>query len=56
MLQKVSEASQALAKQSLLVVDHLYPHSGLIAADQNQEINRVWRNIHTASQHRLFKH
>lgn len=56
MLQKVSEASQALAKQSLLVVDHLYPHGGLIAADQNQEINRVWRNIHTASQHRLFKH
>ncbi|HTH56495.1 MAG TPA: acyl-CoA dehydrogenase family protein [Cyclobacteriaceae bacterium] len=54
-LQKVSEASQALAKQSLLIVDQLYPHCGLSAADQNREINRVWRNIHTASQHSLFK-
>lgn len=54
-LQKVSKASQALAKQSLSVVDKLYPYCGLTAADQNQEINRVWRNIHTASQHNLFK-
>lgn len=55
MLQKVSEASQALAKLSLEAVDKLYPHCGLTAADQHQEINRVWRNIHTASQHSLFK-
>jgi len=55
-LQKVSNASQALAKQSLALVDLLYPHCGLSAADQNQEINRVWRNIHTASQHSLFRH
>lgn len=54
-LQKVSKASQALAKQSLLVVDQLYPYCGLTAARVDQEINRVWRNIHTASQHSLFK-
>lgn len=54
-LKKVSSASLALAKQSLSVVDHLYPHCGLTAADTTQEINRVWRNIHTASQHSLFK-
>jgi alkylation response protein AidB-like acyl-CoA dehydrogenase len=54
-LQKVSVASQALAKQSLQTVDQLYPLCGLTAADQSQEINRVWRNIHTASQHSLFK-
>jgi hypothetical protein len=55
-LQRVSASSQALATQSLLIVDRLYPHCGLTAADQHQEINRVWRNIHTASQHSLFKH
>jgi hypothetical protein len=55
-LQKVSKASQSLAKQSLSVVDLLYPHCGLTAANETLEINRVWRNIHTASQHSLFKH
>ena len=54
-LANVSKASHALAKQSRQAVDHLYPHCGLTAADTSQEINRVWRNFHTASQHSLFK-
>ncbi len=53
-LMNVSKMSQALAKQSRLLVDHLYPHCGLIATDTSQEINRVWRNLHTAIQHSLF--
>lgn len=54
-LEQVSKASQALAKHALTIVDHVYPLCGLRAANSSQEINRVWRNIHTASQHSLFK-
>ncbi|GHN03252.1 hypothetical protein WSM22_47410 [Cytophagales bacterium WSM2-2] len=54
-LNKVSKASHALVKQSRILVDTLYPHCGLIAADTRQEINRVWRNFHTATQHSLFR-
>jgi len=54
-LRKVSSASHQLAKQALQSVDQTYPLCGLIAADAGHEINRVWRDIHTASQHSLFK-
>lgn len=50
----VSKTSHALAKQSRVLVNELYPHCGLTAADTAHEINRVWRNLHTASQHSLF--
>jgi hypothetical protein len=53
-LVKVSKASHELARQSRTLVDQLYPICGLTAADTTQEINRVWRNLHTASQHSLF--
>ncbi len=53
-LENVIKSSHALARRSLRLVDELYPYCGLIAADPRQEINRVWRNIHTASQHALF--
>lgn len=53
-LRKVSKTSHELAKQSRKLVDQLYPLCGLTAADLSQEINRVWRNLHTASQHSLF--
>lgn len=52
--QQVSEASHAMARCAREVVDTLYPHGGLAAADTRNEINRVWRNLHTASQHGLF--
>ncbi|HEU5145863.1 MAG TPA: acyl-CoA dehydrogenase, partial [Chryseosolibacter sp.] len=53
-LNYVSETSYALAHGSRQVVDALYPYCGLTAADTTQEINRVWRNLHTASQHAIF--
>lgn len=55
MLEGVSHASHHLARKSLRVVDELYPHCGLTAANTGTEINRVWRNLHTASQHTLFQ-
>ena len=53
-LHEVSQASYALAHGALRLVDELYPYCGMPAADPREEISRVWRNIHTASQHALF--
>lgn len=53
-LERVSDTSHGLAQRSRVLVDQLYPYCGLAAADVSQEINRVWRDLHTASQHALF--
>ena len=50
----VSHASHALAKLSRELVDQLYPLCGLAAAHTDSEINRTWRDLHTASQHSLL--
>lgn len=54
LLRQVSEAARALAVQSRIAVDQVYPWCGLAAADKRSVINRVWRDIHTASQHNLL--
>jgi alkylation response protein AidB-like acyl-CoA dehydrogenase len=54
LLKSVSWASHSLAKRALKAVDELYPYCGLEAAQQDTDINRVWRDIHTASQHALL--
>ncbi len=54
LLEEISNISRSLARQAREVVDELYPRSGLAAANPTTEINRVWRNIHTASQHYLL--
>jgi len=54
LLQEVSRISKQLATTSRKVVDDLYPFCGMQAANPETEINRVWRNLHTASQHSLF--
>jgi len=54
LLQEISIASKQLAVTSRTIVDELYPYCGMYAADPDTEINRVWRNLHTASQHSLF--
>ena len=54
LLNQVSETSRQLYRISIEQVNFLYPYAGLAAADMSTEINRVWRNIHTASQHTLF--
>jgi len=54
LLSKVSKSSKNLASGSRALVDKLYPWCGLIAANPNTEMNLVWRNLHTASQHKLL--
>jgi alkylation response protein AidB-like acyl-CoA dehydrogenase len=53
-LMAVSKTSRVLAKYAREIVDLLYPYCGLIAAAPDTEINRVWRDLHTASQHTLL--
>lgn len=54
LLDEVSLSSRRLAHVSRKVTDILFPYCGLEAAKKNSEINRVWRDIHTASQHALL--
>jgi hypothetical protein len=51
----VSRASKELAAAALYWVDKLYPQMGLFAARVDSAINRVWRDLHTASQHPLLR-
>ncbi|RFM30393.1 acyl-CoA dehydrogenase family protein [Deminuibacter soli] len=53
-LQAVSETSRKLAQESRRTADELYPYCGLQAAATDTEINRIWRDLHTASQHGLL--
>ena len=56
LLREVSLSGHRLAHTSRKLVDDLYPYCGIIAANAGEEINRVWRNIHTASQHEIFNY
>ena len=50
----VRTVALALAAVSRAAVDELYPFCGLAAAHRDSEINRVWRDFHTATQHNLL--
>jgi indole-3-acetate monooxygenase len=54
LLQEVSNACRSLAAGARKAVDAIYPLCGLKAANRSSEINRVWRNLHTAGQHPLL--
>ncbi|MFY0255235.1 acyl-CoA dehydrogenase [Chitinophaga sp. 30R24] len=53
-LTAVSDASRKLAHTSRKAADALFPYCGLEAARSETTINRVWRDLHTASQHSLL--
>lgn len=53
-LNEMRRSSHRLADVARKWVGELYPYCGLAAANTDTEINRVWRNFHTASQHALF--
>jgi len=50
----VSLSSRQMVAAARQIVDRLYPYGGLGAARPDAEINRVWRDLHTASQHNLL--
>jgi len=51
---RVSRTSHALAFAVRQWSDRLFPYAGLGAARVDSEINRVWRDLHTAGQHPLL--
>ncbi|MGM9475125.1 acyl-CoA dehydrogenase [Pedobacter sp. GSP4] len=53
-LTEVSSVSRKLAHACWRAASTLFPYCGLEAARKGTEINRVWRDIHTASQHALL--
>jgi hypothetical protein len=53
-LEEVSKVSRQLAATAGRSVDEIFPYCGLVAADRDSEINRVWRNLHTACLHPLL--
>jgi alkylation response protein AidB-like acyl-CoA dehydrogenase len=50
----IKAASLDLVDVARRAVDGLYPYCGLLAAGEGSEINRVWRDFHTATQHALL--
>ena len=53
-LEEVSAMSRKLAHTARKISDVLFIYCGLEAARKETEINRVWRDLHTASQHALL--
>lgn len=54
-LETISTWSRTLVNVSREQVVALYPYVGMVGADTSSEINRVWRDIFTASQHSLLR-
>lgn len=54
LLMDISEASREVRRVSVKLVQLLYPHCGIGASIPDQPINRIFRDIHTASQHNLL--
>ncbi|QNL48897.1 acyl-CoA dehydrogenase [Olivibacter sp. SDN3] len=54
LLGEISRRSRQLVKNARLHANNLYPYGGMAAATTNEEINLVWRNLFTASQHSLL--
>lgn len=48
------EDSLALLEAGREAVDRLFPLCGLEGSDPRSDLNRVWRDFHTATQHGLF--
>lgn len=50
----LNAAALALVNAGRNAVDTLYPYCGLHTADARSDINRVWRDLHTATQHAML--
>jgi alkylation response protein AidB-like acyl-CoA dehydrogenase len=48
------DAALAWARTAREAVDGVYPLCGLAAADPRTALNRIWRDLHTATQHAML--
>jgi len=54
LMHQVSQACRALVTVCREAVAAVYPYCGMAGADTQTALNRVWRDLHTASQHALL--
>jgi alkylation response protein AidB-like acyl-CoA dehydrogenase len=54
LLLAVGDVARRAVAAALHCTDELYPYGGMEMMRMGSEINRVWRDIHTASQHTLL--
>jgi hypothetical protein len=54
LLQDITIACRQIVSEGRKTINGLYPCCGLAALDPSSEINRLWRNFHTATQHSLL--
>lgn len=52
LLENITTSCRQLVGTARNIVNQLYPCCGLTALDPASEINRLWRNFHTACQHK----
>ncbi len=52
--ERLGEACRSMVGLTRNAVNDLYPYCGMTAAEQGADINRVWRDFHTASLHTIF--
>lgn len=53
-ISQVSKLSRKVVAKTLDAAHHLYPHTGMRVLNPQTEINRAWRDLHTASQHTML--
>ncbi len=53
-LQAISYSARRLGNGAHSLVNEVFPFCGLLAANRNTEINRVWRNLNTAALHSVL--
>lgn len=51
----VGERGRILVRESLSAIARLFPLLGMRGADPAEPVNRMWRDIFTASQHMIFR-
>ncbi len=51
----VSASTHQMVQEGLALAHSVYLYSGMQGADTQSVINRVWRNLNTASQHSMFR-
>lgn len=53
-IETLKQVCRNIVQQARHSVDELFPYCGMTAANEDSEINRVWRDFHTASLHGIF--
>ncbi len=54
-LLRVAQESHVIARLVLEQAAHLFPYCGMEATKPESEVNRIWRDLFTASQHSLLR-